>query len=483
MVLERRARAVGASLGAAGLAWLLWSGCGKNGATRTDAGARNDAQGGAGADARGAGGRPADAAQEPGSDAPAGDGSAAACPGLPGWYASPNVPSGCYDTCIPDNVGARVPALKWDRRDDWCPGCQWLEPSWWPGAQPNNASPLFPSVQALGPGPDLLMLVMNLPDKSDLIAMYNSAGIPVLAVAANDAGCSFAAFALGQDNETVGARYEIPRTKQRWVLRPKEKAGELMLATQPDFTYDTALIGNNALNTGSWFTARWIVDQFPAFTTLADVQKGTAVKINSLPGAPPGEYDKAVISGDAVFVECFTDKSAWLVVQNGTIAPFLGGPNVAIDRFATDGKWIVWNEGTNLITDPADPSRKIARRYDLYRSPFTTDPSKIQRQLLVPNTQQFAGISTFANGYFTDVVFSRPDASSGVHSQAFVVQVSTGQAWVSDLPQNYAWGVQNYPTATELWGAVSPNRYVPGYAYTVARVPYADMQRIQAALP
>ena len=191
-----------------------------------------------------------------------------------------------------------------------------------------------------------------------------------------------------------------------------------------------------------------------------------------------------MISGNAIFVMAFTDKSSWFVVENGVAKPFLGGPTVDIDRFATDGKWMVWNEGTQLVTDPDDPGRKIAQRYDLYRSPFTTDAAKIQRQLLVPDTPRFYGISSYANGYFTDISLSFPgDGSAGAHSQALVVQVDSGHAWTSDLPDNYVWGGRNYPTPTELWGAVSPGHYVPAYAYTVARVPYADMKQIQSALP
>ena len=45
----------------------------------------------------------------------------------------------------------------------------------------------------------------------------------------------------------------------------------------------------------------------------------------------------------------------------------------------------------------------------------------------------------------------------------------------SDLPQGYVWGGRNYPTPTELWGAISPGHYNVQHAYTIARVPCADM--------
>ena len=115
-----------------------------------------------------------------------------------------------------------------------------------------------------------------------------------------------------------------------------------------------------------------------------------------------------------------------------------------------------------------------------YRAPFTTDASQIQRRLVVPDTPRFYGTSIFANGYYTDITLKRPDGSTAVHSQAFVVKVDTGQAWTSDLPQGYLWGGRNYPTPTELWGAISPDHYNVQYAYTIARVPYADMTQIQA---
>jgi len=385
--------------------------------------------------------------------------------------------------CIPDDVTKRVPALKWIDRSDWCADCQWLEPSWWPGAQPNNAAPLTPAIRASGAGPDIIGLGVHNPDKSFTVGMYNALGNPVLGIrVAQDISCGAVAATLGGDG-TAATRFRTGYANQRWMLRPMDRAGELMLATQPDFTYDDAFVGINSPNR-SFFTADWIVDAFGGnFMSLVDVKADTVTKIASLPGAPPGEYDSAVISGNAIFVRAFTDKSSWFVVENGVVKPFLGGPNVDIDRVATDGKWIVWNEGTQLAPDPSDSSRMLAQRHDLYRAPFTTDATKIQRQLLVPDTPRFYGTSAFANGYYTDITLNHPDGSTVNHSQALVVQVDTGRAWSSDLPQGYVWGGRNYPAPTELWGAVSPDHYNVQYAYTIGRVPYADMTQIQAKMP
>lgn len=478
---------VAAGLVSLALGCAIWSGCRGGAATGGTSGAAGHAPdgsggtAGAGTDAEVGGAAGGPVTTDAGPPYPG----AAACPNHPGWYASPNMPPSCFYTCIPDDVKARVPPLQWATRDDWCAGCKWLEPSWWPGAQPGKDRPVAPQVTALGAGPDLLELLMWLPDNSAMVAMYGQDGVPVLGVTGNNASasCALSAFALGQDGKTVGARYEKPRTNQRWMLRPEARASELMLATTPDFAYGTSLIGDNAISTAFSFTADWIADGFAGFMTLVDVKQQTAVKINALPGAPPGEYDDAVISGDAAFVMAFTDKSSWFVVTNGAAKPFLGGATVDIDRFATDGKWIVWNEGTQLVADPADPSRMIGQRYDLYRAPFTTDATKLQRQLLLANTRQFLGSTTFANGYYAGTMIAPLDGSGGIHTQAWVVQVDSGRAWISDLPDGYAWGPQNYPTATELWGGVEFGGYDSAYAYTIARVPYADMQQIQAAPP
>ncbi len=486
-------RAAAAGLVSLALAFAIWSGCqgsstsgargGTGGAAGQAAEAGVDASGAGGAISGGASGAGGDAAVDAGPPYPG----AQACPGHPGWFASPNMPAGCFYTCIPDDVTARVPALKWDDRSDWCPGCKWLEPRWWPGAKPDNAAPVVPDFRGFGPGPDTVMLEMWLPDKSVLVAMYGQDGTPVLGITgAKDATCALDMFAMGQDGETVGARYAGNGdiySNQRWMLRPMDQASELMLDTKPDFTYSDAFIGQNTPNQ-SFFTRDWIVEAFGGnFMSMVDVKAGTAQKVAGLPGAPPGEYDSAVISGNAVFVEAFTDRSSWFVVQNGVAKPFLGGASVDIDRFATDGKWIVWNEGTQLVPDPADPSRMLAQRHDLYRTPFTTDATKIQRQLLVPNTPRFYGTSRFANGHFTDITLSRADGSAAVHSQAWVAEVDTGRVWTSDLPQGYVWGGRNYPTPTELWGAISPGHYNVQSAYTIARVPYAEMTQIQAAMP
>ncbi len=479
-------RAAAAGVVALALGWAIWSGCegqssqGNPGGSGGAAGQATDGEADA-SDAGGAagGGSAGDAML---TDAGPPYPGAEACQ-WPGWYASPALPKGCLSVCIPDNVTARVPALKWDDRSDWCPGCQWLEPSWWPGAKPGNSAPVSPGIDAFSAGPDLVEFGLHNPDKSFTVAMYDASGNPVAGVRVDVNACTtLGGITVGQDG-TTGMRYQSLSSNQRWMLRPMNRAGELMLATKPTFAYSDAFVGQNTPNQ-SFFTKDWIVDAFGGnFMSLVDVKAGTAQKIAGMPGAPPGEYDSAVISGNAVFVQAFTDKSSWFVVQNGVAKPFLGGPSVDIERLATDGKWIVWNEGTQLAPDPADPSRMLAQRQDLYRTPFTTDASKIQRQLLVPDTPLFRGFPTFANGYFTGTFHTTTDAGSALHSDALVVEVDTGRAWKSDLPQGYVWGDRNYPTPTELWGAISPNPIVTDKAYTIARVPYADMTQIQAAMP
>jgi hypothetical protein len=479
------ARAAGASLAAAGLAWLLWAGCGKS-----EAGAPRapplDARVNVHVDAAGGAANATDARTEPVSDAPRQDAhppypGAVPCPGWPGWYQSPNMPPGCFAACIPDKVQARVPALKWDVRDDWCPGCKWLETSWWPGAQPDNAAPVYTAVQGVGPGPNLLEVALRRPDKNYMVVDWGADGRPAAAIGGNPViACAQVRLMTGQDEATVGIWYG--HTPQRWVLRRVDRASELMLATKPTYQYAQSFVGQQVPD-NSAFTANWIVERFPAFMDLVDVTRQTVLKVNNLPGALPGEYDDAVISGDTIFVSHFNGKVDWSVIQNGALVPFLGGRNVTIDAFATDGKWIVWDEGTDLVVDPSDPERMVPQHLDLYRSPFTADPTQIQRELLVPNTPQLTGYPTFANGLFT-AIYSRlgVDASAGARAGAFVANVATGQAWQSELPQGYSWGNRNYPTATELWGTIAL-QYVAEYAYTVARVPYADMQQIQAGMP
>jgi len=480
------ARLLGATLAAASLAWLVWAGCSN---TRTTASRPPPLDAQADADTA------RDAPVESVSDAPPTDAhppypGAAPCPGWPGWYASPDMPPGCFAACIPDSLQARVPALKWDARDAWCPGCKWLEPTWWPGAAPDNADPVEPSLQALGPGPSLVELELYKTmsrDKDNLVAVWNAQGQPVVAIANGkpvSSACANFRLMLGQDDSTVGAWYmDGISSRQRWMLRPTDHSSELMLATKPTYEYAQSFVGQDSPN-DSAFTGKWIVERFDAFMDVVDVTKQTVLKVNSLPGALAGEYDDAVISGDTIFVSHYNGKVDWSVIHNGQLVPFLGGPDITIDAFATDGKWIVWDEGSNLVADPGDPGRMIPQRLDLYRSPFTTDPTQIQRKLLVPNTPQLGGYPTFANGHFTAPYFrTGVDASAGPLMDAFVVDVGTGQAWLSELPQNYVWGNRNYPTATELWGAIAPQSYVAGYAYTVARVPYSDMQQLQSGPP
>lgn len=69
-----------------------------------------------------------------------------------------------------------------------------------------------------------------------------------------------------------------------------------------------------------------------------------------------------------------------------------------------------------------------------------------------------------------------------MRGDVLVVDVATGKAWTSELPQGYSWGKENYPTPTELWGTIAPTGY-DEYASAVVRVPYADMTQIQTGLP
>lgn len=480
-----RARAVALTVAAAAIAWAFWSGCSGSSASHAAMGG-SAGQGGAspvegGVDVDATGGTTGTGSDAPLDADPPYPG-AEACPAWPGWYRAPGLPAGCFSSCVPDNSKLRVPALKWDARDDWCPGCKWLETSWWPGAGPNDR-PVLPFVQGKGAAPDLLYVHAHEPDDSYVVGLYDGSGEPVLALRATiSTSCGAARLAVGQD-AAVGMAYRNGlNSNQRWILRPLDHGAELMSATQPSFAYDPAFTGKDSPG-GSWFTADWIADRFTGFLSLANVKTGAASRVNTMPGALSGEYDSAVIVGDAVFVEHYTDKTDWMIVQNGVLKPFLGGPNVDIDRFATDGKWIVWNEGTQLVADPTDPSRLMAERHDLYRSPYTTDPANLQRQLLVPDTPQFYGYSTLANGHFTDMFFNNADSGGAGHTDSLVVDVETGRAWKSDLPQNFVWGEQSYPTATELWGGIMPNLYSGAAALTIARVPYADMTQIQAAMP
>ena len=186
---------------------------------------------------------------------------------------------GADSVCIPDDVTKRVPPLKWIDRSDWCPGCQWLEPSWWPGAKPSNSAPVEPGVQAFGAGPDFVELGLHNPDKSFTVGMYDGSGNPVASIRTdlNTACSSIGVMVTGEDG-TTAVRYDDGYSNQRWILRPMDHAGELMLATKPDFTYDDAFVGKDSPNRAV-FTRDWIVDAFSGFASLVDVKAGTATKI------------------------------------------------------------------------------------------------------------------------------------------------------------------------------------------------------------
>jgi hypothetical protein len=63
-----------------------------------------------------------------------------------------------------------------------------------------------------------------------------------------------------------------------------------------------------------------------------------------------------------------------------------------------------------------------------------------------------------------------------------VVRVADGRAWMAQVPPGWSWGYHLFPSATELWGAVT--RYYAASKYeTILRMPYEQMSVVQNAAP
>ena len=168
----------------------------------------------------------------------------------------------------------------------------------------------MPYVQGLGAGPDFAYIVARTPNGSIAPSIYDQAGTAVMGLRSPQAGsCGSAQLAVAEDGQTVGLRYRDGLySNQRWMLRPANRASELLSATQADFTYPDAFVGNDSAQ-GSWFTPGWIAEEFTGFMSVANVKTGAVAKVDAMPGSVSGEYDQAVVVGDAVFVEHYTNKS------------------------------------------------------------------------------------------------------------------------------------------------------------------------------
>lgn len=469
-----RSLALACAVAGAGLVALAWAGCGSHKRTGASAGGAGGSAAAAGSGGSGAGG-PA------GQGGSAGDATAPteACPYWPGWHRAPQLPKGCFGMCVPDDL-SKVPKPVWDDRPDWCPGCRTLKglasgvPAWarmeggvWATGEPD----FYAFTEHFG----------NAKTSTDALGLIvKSDGSVLAAFRTHDTDvCGRFRLAFSAEGELGLQVWGAVGSDNYFYDVPPADAGKLFASPppKPTFTWKGSLVGQSVPQLISFSDRLLAVDFFRE--AIGIPATGEQFYADTLSGGPPGECTEAHVAGGAAFLDSFDYKRLeWYVYKDHHIRHFLGSPGREISVLATDGKLIVWKEGSDPVPQPDGSVAYF--HFKLYSSPFTTEPAALEPRLLVTDVPRDFSWLRMANGFVSGIysVKKKPTPETA----ALVIRLSDGRAWVSDLPDNYNWSERTFPGTTELWGGVTPSPSI-GYAETLARVPYSAMKVLQASAP
>jgi len=238
------------------------------------------------------------------------------------------------------------------------------------------------------------------------------------------------------------------------------------------------VVGKQGIN-DFWFSPALAAIDLSGSLLVGDVQSGMALRPGNLPGAEPGEYAKAQVSGSTAFVTRWQNyKSSVLVLQSGKLETLLDDPARDFQEFVTDGVVMVWKEGSgpDSATASAPPSFS---RYDLLVSPFATNAAKLQPRVLLRNVEPTLGWLRLANGRLSGMYLSK--TTDPIRSGALMVEAGSGKAFRSELPNEYSYGYGLFTSESELWGAITRDPLI--HFETYIRVPYSALTQIQSAFP
>jgi hypothetical protein len=375
-------------------------------------------------------------------------------------------------------VKLRAPKVEWVDKSSWCVGCKWLaKPDWNPplGPKPFSGVP--------GTGPGVRAFVLGFEDL-DLGAIYDDHYEPLAAWRTNyDHLCGRRLGAAFSRDGYYGFNVVTDVFESfDFVMRPIEKVGELMTATDTTLVFPKSVINQTAPSPGLSFSTKWVANPLLGRLAIGSIATQSVAFADKLPGAP-GMLSSAEVVGDVVFARWNKGiGNEWWIFANDTFSPFLGEAGKDVFLLASDGTVIVWLEGS----EPVDSgSGVVFSRYDLYRAKFVTDSALLTRELLVAkvrpdlSTYSTYGPLALANGFVT---FTYTVELPVKKTDALVVRLSDGRAWRSKLPDDYQWGASVFAGPDELWGAASAGSVVGG-AETIVRIPYASMELLQTSPP
>jgi hypothetical protein len=303
-----------------------------------------------------------------------------------------------------------------------------------------------------------------------IIGLYDGQLQPLAAFYGLDSPCGRVALRFSHEGN-LGAHLMQTIGKEQFHYQATATTAHALFEPQNlSFTWPTSVVGQLAIN-DMWFSSKREVIDLSGSLWVSDLAHA-AQQVASAPSAPAGQYAFAEVSGEDVFVSHWVQgASDWWVYRPTGLVRLVGGPGLDVKQLVTDGKIMIWVEGSNPVAPNAGSPYTTFSHYALYSSPYTTDPTKLERTLLADDVPRTLSYLVLANGYVVGIyLISQPV----YRSAALVVRLADQQQLTAVVPNGYSWGYQLYPTATELWGPVTPGPMIT--FETIARFPYSALQ-------
>jgi hypothetical protein len=386
----------------------------------------------------------------------------------------------CTGLCVPVELAQAVAPLEWSERSELCAGCKTLATPW-AMAESERRDAVGASVFATGPGPDYSVLILNEPMHT--LAAYDGAGRALAAFRTDytqQVPCG-RLLGLKFDANRFGA-YFLRRVGEPHQLVVGEPAGlaELMRSSEVSFTFAKSEVGVAGIN-DFWFSTSEAAIDLSGSLVVQGRGEAASVRPQALPGAAPGEYTRAQVSGGTVFVSHWHDsRSAVSVLQASKLEPLLGDATMDIQEFVTDGTLMVWKQGRDPVASAAGPASLLTfSRYDLMLAPFAVSPAELRPRPLLKDVPASLGWLRLANGFLSGMYLTT--TTDPIRSGALVVELASGRALRSELPGGYSYGYGLFTSASELWGAITPDPLL--HFETYIRVPYGSLETVQANFP
>jgi hypothetical protein len=388
--------------------------------------------------------------------------------------------AGCVGLCVPVDLAKSVSALVWIDRPELCEGCRALQTPWAERAE-DTRDAVGATVFASGSAPDYAVLVANEP--VHVTAAYDAKGKPVAAFRTDYEQTSPCGRLLGLklQAQKFGA-YFLRRVGEAQELLVGEASalGSIMRSRDVSFNFGKDVVGSSGIN-DFWFSSSRAAIDLSGDLVVQAADVAGDVRPRALPGAAPGEYARAQISDGDVFVTRWSDfRSSVAIVDSSKLRPLLGAETQDIQELVVEGGVMAWKQGRDPVQAAAGVTPPVTfAHYDLMLAPLATDTTALRPRVVVKDVPPSLGWLRLANGFLSGIYLSK--TTDPVRSGALVVEIKTGRALRSELPDGFSYGYGLFTSESELWGAITRDPLI--HFETYARVPYSAMTLVQSEFP